>query len=79
LFDNGWPLFETLGLSDPANANSRAHGGAGQNVLTLDGNVKWFTNPNAGINNDNIWTLEGVDEYTGREGPRSATDSHLLK
>lgn len=79
LFDNGWPLFETLGLSDPANANSRAHGGAGQNVLTLDGNVKWITNPNAGVNNDNIWTLEGVDEYTGREGPRSATDSHLLK
>jgi len=79
LFDNGWPLFETLGLSDPAQANSRAHGGAGQSILTLDGNVKWFTKPNVGVNNDNIWTLDYVDEYTGREGPRSKTDSHLLK
>jgi hypothetical protein len=79
LFDNGWPLFETLGLSDRAKANSRVHGGAGQNILTLDGNVKWCTTPNAGINNDNIWTLDHVDEYTGREGPKSATDSHLLK
>jgi hypothetical protein len=79
LFDNGWPLFETLGLSDPAQANSRAHGGAGQSILTLDGNVKWFTSPNVGVNNDNIWTLDYVDEYTGREGPRSTTDSHLLK
>ena len=79
LFDNGWPLFETLGLSDPAKANSRAHGGAGQNILTLDGNVKWHTRPNVGINHDNIWTLDYVDEYTGREGPKSQTDSHLLK
>ncbi len=79
LFDNGWPLFGSLGLSDPANANSRAHGGAGQNILTIRGNVRWTTTPNAGINNDNIWTLDGVDKYTGREGPQSSTDSHLLK
>jgi hypothetical protein len=79
LFDNGWPLFETLGPGDPSKANSRAHGGAGQNVLTLDGNVKWFTSPEVGIDGDNIWTLDHVDEYTGREGPKSQTDSHLLK
>jgi hypothetical protein len=81
-FDNGWPLIavaRSLGLSDPAKANSRAHGGAGQNILTIRGNVKWLTTPNAGINGDNIWTLQGVTEYTGREGPRSSTDSHLLK
>ena len=82
LFDNGLPLFavtRSLGLSDPAQANSRAHGGAGQNILTIRGNVKWITSPNAGIDGDNIWTLRGVSEYTGREGPRSSTDSHLLK
>lgn len=79
LFDNGVPLFRALGFADPANANSRAHGGAGQNVLTLRGAVKWMVTPNAGLNGDNIWTLNGVEEYTGREGPQTASDSHLLK
>jgi hypothetical protein len=81
-FDNGWPLFavmRSLGLSDPAKTNSRAHGGAGQNILTIRGNVRWVTTPNAGIAGDNIWTLQGVDEYHGQEGPKSSTDSHLLK
>ena len=83
LFDNGRPLFEvaaeTLGLRDPANSNSRAHGGAGQNVLTLDGSVLWKTTPNAGIDGDNIWTLKRIRQYTGAEGPDSAADTHLLK
>jgi len=81
-FENGWPLFAVvrgLGLSDPAQTNSRAHGGAGQNILTIRGNVKWMTTPNCGVGGDNIWTLEGVEEYTGREGPVSSSDSHLLK
>jgi hypothetical protein len=81
-FDNGWPLFavmRSLGLSDPAKTNSRVHGGAGQNILTIRGNVKWMTTPNCGIDGDNIWTLDGVEEYTGREGPQTSTDSHLLK
>jgi hypothetical protein len=81
LFDEGWPLFDVLRATyaDPATANSRAHRGAGQNILTLDGHVKWATTPNCGIDGDNIWTLPGVTDYTGREGPVSATDSHLLK
>jgi hypothetical protein len=82
LFDNGWPLFavmRSLGLSDPTQANSRVHGGAGQNILTLGGYVRWKDTPNCGVDGDNIWTLEDVDEYTGREGPRSTADSHLLK
>jgi len=79
LFDNGWPLFDSLGLTDPAEANSRAHGGAGQNILTIRGSVRWMTSPAVGIDNDNIWTLENVDEYTGREGPQSTDDAHLLK
>jgi len=81
-FDNGWPLFavmRSLGLSDPARTNSRVHGGAGQNILTIRGNVKWMTTPNCGVDGDNIWTLWGVEEYTGREGPQSTVDSHLLK
>jgi hypothetical protein len=82
LFDNGWPLLAVrrgLGLGDPADANSRAHGGAGQNILTIRGTVQWKTTPNCGVDGENIWTLEGVQEYEGREGPRSKTDAHLLK
>ena len=81
-FDNGNPLFNltrSLGLSTPENTNSRVHAGLGQNILTLGGNVKWVTTPQAGIDGDNIWTLQDVDEYTGREGPQSPTDAHLLK
>lgn len=77
LFDNGRPLFELF--SDPATANSRAHAGRGQNVLTLSGHVIWTTTPLCGINGDNLWTLSGVTEYTGVEGPSVETDAHLLK
>lgn len=81
LFDEGLPLLDPARLrwADPAAANSRSHGGAGQNVLTLDGRVRWTTTPLAGVDGDNIWMLIGVTDYTGHEGPLAATDSHLLK
>jgi hypothetical protein len=76
------PLFEDgllLGLGYGAGANSRSHGGRGQNVLTIGGRVRWLTTPDCGVDGDNIWTLQDVRDYTGREGPKKATDSHLLK
>lgn len=81
LFDDGRPLFDwrRLNFASQAGQNSRAHGGAGQNILTLSGRVKWVTTPYAGLGDDNIWTLSSTTEYTGREGPRSTADSHLLK
>lgn len=83
LFSDGQPLLDfaaqKLGLSDAQQANSRSHGGVGQNILRLDGHTEWTTSPNCGIANDNIWTLMHIQEYTGREGPKSASDSHLLK
>ena len=81
LFDDGLPLVDLRRLHwrHPEQANSRAHGGAGQNLLALDGRVRWVITPFAGIDQDNIWILRGVTDYTGREGPVSATDSHLLK
>ena len=80
LFEDGLPLFDPRRLlGGREKANSQAHGGAGQNILTLDGRVKWATSPFGGIDGDNIWTLRGVAEYTGHEGPASQTDSHLLK
>lgn len=77
LFQNGLPSL--LALSDPSNRNSPSHGGAGQNVLSLGGVVRWATHPTVGVDGDNIWTLQGTPEYTGREGPLTATDAHLIK
>lgn len=64
LFDNGRPLVglgRALGLVDVSKANSAAHRGAGENVLTIDGRVKWVTTPQSGANGDNIWTLQDVE------------------
>lgn len=83
LFSDGQPLLnlaaQKLGITDAQQSNSRAHGGVGQNILRLDGHTEWTTSPNCGVNNDNIWTLMHIAEYTGREGPMTSTDSHLLK
>lgn len=68
-----------FGVGDEYAVNSEAHGGDGQNILTLDGHVKWVTTPKVGVDGDNIWTLQNVEVYTGREGPRTTEDSHLLK
>jgi len=83
LFESGRPLIDfaarRLGLYDPAQQNSRSHRGLGQNLLTVGGMVRWTTTPKCGVGGDNIWTLDGVDRYSGREGPATTTDSHLLK
>jgi hypothetical protein len=79
VFVDGLPLLDARRLRAGPLSNSHAHRGAGQNILTLRGEVKWTRTPLAGINGDNIWVLEGVTQYTGREGPLAATDAHLLK
>ncbi len=81
LFEDGTPLieFRRRTSSDPTQINSGAHRAAGQNVLSLDGGVRWRVTPLVGIEQDNIWTLEGVSSYTGAEGPQSTTDAHLIK
>ncbi|MEM9881587.1 MAG: hypothetical protein AAF800_01565 [Planctomycetota bacterium] len=60
--------------SDP----SVLHGGRGQNVLTLDGRVRWTTDPT--LDDDNIFHLAGhTGAYTGTETPADAsTDSFLV-
>lgn len=44
-------------LADAGNvgANSMNHGGAGQNVLFVGGNVRWCAHPGVGIDGDNIY------------------------
>lgn len=61
--------------------NSANHGGAGQNVLYLDGHVEWRTNRNAGINGDDIFVnrhrqlLAGEDREDTVLGPGDASPS----
>ncbi len=66
----------------PHDAASRAHRGLGQNILTADGTVSWRLRPTldplGAEHADNIWTINGVDFYTGRETPSSPDDSFLV-
>jgi hypothetical protein len=79
LFDGGLPRLDRLTVDGRHDLNSRAHGGAGQNLLTLDGRSIWTTTPYSGVNGDNVWLLDRRTEYTGREGPQTSTDAHLIK
>ena len=54
---------------------SQNHRGRGQNILFCDGSVE-FTNERI-VNGDDIFTVEGVDAYTGREIPASQNDIFL--
>jgi hypothetical protein len=51
------------------------HQGRGQNLLYGDGSVKYTTT--RVLNGDDIFTVNGVDTYTGREIPTQKTDIFL--
>ena len=57
---------------------SENHGGRGQNVLYLDMHVGWADGPKVGVDNNNIYLVEGVLDYRGDEAPAGPTDSFLL-
>jgi hypothetical protein len=60
-------------------ANSRSHGPlGGQNVLRGNLSVRFFRNPLVGIENDDIYRLIGVQEYTGLERPTARSDAFLI-
>ena len=78
------PLFVNAKFDPTVDANrtnSRAHGGQGQNLLTLDGTVQWMTTPQYqnGARSDNVWLIRNVREYTGMEAPTSPDDVQLLQ
>lgn len=72
--------------------NSQNHNGEGQNVLYSDGHAEWQKKPTVGVNNDNIFTLQGswtdaVQVLLGTEpgvnpgdknGPLSNTDACIV-
>jgi len=63
----------------PVPANSLNHGRTGgQNVLRANLSVLYSTSPILGANNDDIYRVQGVEEYTGRERPQSRSDAFLI-
>lgn len=65
----------------PTDASSMVHHRPGQNVLSGDGVVTWRTRPIlepfAGNEADNIWTISGIDFYTGKEVRDNLYDNFL--
>jgi len=59
--------------------NSRNHGGAGQNVLYLDGHVSWSATVFCGYGSDNIFLSDVNDPLDPwRDVPMHRNDSVLL-
>lgn len=54
------------------------HARTGQNVLYLDTHVEWRDKALAGVEQNNIFLVEGIFDYSGNETPRSPTDTFLL-
>jgi len=73
VFCNGQFRSECVGR--PAGDN---HGGAGQTVLYLDGHEDFKTKASVGVGGNNIYLVDGVNDYKGTERPASPTDSFLL-
>jgi hypothetical protein len=63
---------------DARHANSRAHGGEGQNVLMLDGSVQWLNSPVYGPRQDNLWLVDDLLRYSGFEAQQRPEDAFLI-
>jgi hypothetical protein len=75
------PIFEDgvfRAQVDPESANSTSHQGAGQNILTFDGQVQWLDSPVIEQTGDNLWLAGSTRTYTGREAPFAITDAFLV-
>jgi len=75
VFENGRFHAEVISSSP---ISSRNHGRSGHNVLYLDWGVRWRQGARVGVNGDNIFLVQGEEEYDGTETPANATDSFLL-
>jgi prepilin-type processing-associated H-X9-DG protein len=57
--------------------NSMNHGERGQNVLFSDGHVEFLITRHTGIPQDDIFTLQKIAEYRGKERPACEKDPFL--
>ncbi len=72
----GMDEFDKLQLNEQLKQSmSTNHGGRGQNLLYGDGSVKYVRS--RVLNGDDIFTVSGVDVYTGREVPAGSNDIFL--
>lgn len=79
ILSDATPVFESGRFHrDRIMSSSLNHGARGQNVLYLSGHVAWAETPAAGVGGNNIYLIEGVDDYRGDESPAEPTDSFLL-
>ena len=60
----------------PITSSSHMHQQRGQNVLLGNGAVPWLDQPLVG--DDNIWTIQDIDRYSGNESPARRDDAHLV-
>jgi prepilin-type N-terminal cleavage/methylation domain-containing protein len=79
--DQGNPKRNVNGNNDPKKvdktANSWTHQTDGQNVAFGDAHVDFARLPNVGHNNDNIWTLNGVNSIPTAAGTGITTNGTL--
>ena len=68
------PLMADCPPHDPGAGNSANHGGKGQNVLYMDGSVKFCTAPTAGVDRDNIY----LNRVTKKVGAGADWDDDVL-
>ena len=59
------PFLDENATGVDANSNSAVHNGLGQNVLYMDGSVRFERGPKVGIGGDNIYTYGGGPGGTG--------------
>ena len=73
-------LFDPNGSDESIKAgNSRSHKDQGQNVLLVDGRVKFENRPNCGIDNDNIYTSwNGNDKARGTPPKLGSKPANVL-
>jgi hypothetical protein len=59
--------------------NSDSHGKSkGQNVIRTDLSARFFRTPRVGVDDDDIYRLIGVEQYTGLERPTLKSDAFLV-
>lgn len=63
---------------DAETANSPAHRGRGQSVLSLDGTVEYVRTPYYGMRRDNLWLMGTLRKYRGTESPTARDDAFLI-
>ncbi len=63
---------------DAETANSPAHRGRGQTVLSLDGTVEYTRTPYYGARRDNLWLMGTLRRYRGTETPTQRDDAFLV-